>query len=82
MTLKSPRVVRVEKAEASFGEMMNRIRLWLDSHKIEPTEFKTEIPKPGAVAFDIRFKSEDEAYRFEQEFALAEVARIGSEPFV
>lgn len=49
--------------------MMNRIRLWLDNHMIEPAEFRPEVAAPGSVAFAIRFKSEDEARLFESEFA-------------
>lgn len=69
MTLISAHVVRVEQPEASLADIMNLIRLWLDSHKIEPAEFKTDTVKPGAIALDIRFKSEDEAQLFEQKFA-------------
>ena len=69
MTLKDPRTIRVEKPEASFADLMNRIRSWLDNHKIEPTEFKSDTAEPGSVAFDIRFRSEDEARLFEMEFA-------------
>jgi hypothetical protein len=48
---------------------MNDIRLWLDSHKIEPVEFKTVPLDGGSIAFDIRFQSQEEASLFKQAFA-------------
>ena len=47
MTLKDPRTVHVEKPNASLAELMNRVRSWLDDHKIEPTEFRSDAPGPG-----------------------------------
>ena len=45
------------------------IRLWLDRHKIEPVEFKSET-KGGVITLDICFRSQDEAQLFERDFAL------------
>jgi hypothetical protein len=61
-------VVRVERAGKAFGEAMSEIRLWLDSHEIQPTSFKADTAAPGPVAFEIKFQREDEAHFFEQEF--------------
>ena len=47
---------------------MNEIRSWLDSHKIQPVDFRPSESAPGAVAFEIRFRHEDEAHLFEQAF--------------
>lgn len=69
MTLKSPVSVHVEKREASFGDIMNRVRAWLDRHKIEPAEFRSRATGPGEIALDLRFKNENEARLFEREFA-------------
>lgn len=70
MTLKSPVSVRIEKHEASFGHLMSQMRVWLDTHKIQPAEFRSDTPSRGAIALDIRFRNEDEATLFEQEFGL------------
>ena len=45
------------------------IRLWLDRHKIEPVEFKSEL-RDGVVTLDIRFRGQNEARLFERDFAL------------
>lgn len=68
MTLKSPVSVQIENHEASFGDLMNQIRSWLDTHRIEPVEFKSETRSRGAIALDLRFRTEDEASLFEQKF--------------
>jgi hypothetical protein len=68
MTLKSPLSVRVERPQESFGEAMSQIRSWLDSHKIQPAAFNSDVKTAGAVAFEIRFQREDEAHLFEQAF--------------
>lgn len=70
MTLKSPVSVHIEKHEASLRDVMNQIRVWLDAHKIEPAEFRSDTPRHGAIALDIRFRNEDEARLFEQEYGL------------
>jgi hypothetical protein len=74
MTLKSPVSVRIEAPQASFGDLMNRIRTWLDRWDIAPAEFKSDIARPGAIAIDIRFRSEDDAHLFEREFAAPQAA--------
>jgi hypothetical protein len=68
MTQNSPLNIRVERPGKAFGAAMNEIRTWLDSHKIQPVDFKPSESGPGAVAFEIRFKREDEAHLFEQAF--------------
>lgn len=62
----SPFVVRVKRDD--LGRAMNEIRSWLDTHKIQPTEFRTDNNKQGVI-FDIRFAREHEARLFEQRFA-------------
>ena len=68
MTRTSPLVVRIERSGTPFGSVMNEIRSWLDSHKIQPAAFKADTPASGPVAFEIKFQHEDEAQRFEQAF--------------
>jgi hypothetical protein len=52
-----------------LGVCINDIRPWLDLHNIEPVEFKSET-KSGIITLDIRFRSHNEARRFERDFAL------------
>jgi hypothetical protein len=70
MTLNSSFVVRVEKQpELSFGDIMNRIRTWLDHHKIEPISF---VPYPTPlVELGLRSRSTARTRRtfFKREFA-------------
>lgn len=68
MTQSSPLIIRVERPGKAFGTVMNDIRSWLDSHKIQPADFRPSPSDPGAVAFEIRFRREDEAHLFEQTF--------------
>jgi hypothetical protein len=68
MTLNSPVSVRVERPGKAFGEAMTEIRLWLDSHKIQPVGFTSDTNAPGPVAFIVRFANEDEARLFKQAF--------------
>jgi hypothetical protein len=67
MARNSPLSVHVEKPEGEFGEAMNEIRSWLDSHNIQPIAFRPEKAS-GVLAFDIRFPREHEARLFEQAF--------------
>jgi hypothetical protein len=52
-----------------LGESIKYIRAWLDRHNIEPIELKSET-QHGVITLDIRFRSQDEALLFEQDFAL------------
>ena len=69
MTLTAPRCVHVEKSGVPFAEIMNNLRAWLDHHKIEPAEFKSQAAAPDLLALDIRFEREEEAQLFERNFA-------------
>lgn len=68
MTQSSLLIVHVERPEKAFGTAMNEIRSWLDSHKIQPVDFRPGAGNPGAVAFEIKFQREDEAHLFGQAF--------------
>ena len=62
--------VRIEKpSAASIGEAMNDIRVWLDTKKIEPVEFKTHSLANGRVELELSFLTADEASLFERQFA-------------
>lgn len=65
MTLVFPMVVR---AENKLGKAMNEIRAWLDSEGIEPVQFKAIVGGDG-VGFEISFRHEREADRFQERFA-------------
>jgi hypothetical protein len=52
-----------------LGDAIDDIRSWLDRHKIEAVEFKSET-KDGLITLDIHFRSRDEAQLFERDFAL------------
>jgi len=52
-----------------LGDFISDIRPWLDRHKIEPVELKSEA-KDGAITLDICFRSQDDAQLFERDFAL------------
>ena len=74
MALKSPTVVILDSAvsedpDRGLGDLMNEIRSWLDGRKIRPIEFKTLSRETGGVILEIKFRTEDEAYLFEQAFA-------------
>jgi hypothetical protein len=62
--------IRIEKPEAALAETMAAIRSWLDQHRIAAIRFKIErtalLPN---IAFDIQFRSADEAVLFERVFA-------------
>jgi hypothetical protein len=70
MALKPPFTVRVEKPETALAETMNDMRSWLDKHQVRPIEFKIARTGFPGVAFDIQFRSADEAFLFEQMFCL------------
>jgi hypothetical protein len=69
MALKSPFTIRIEKPEAALAATMNEMRSWLDKHRVQPVEFKIAMTGMPGVAFDIQFRSEDEAVLFERVFA-------------
>jgi len=60
--------LRIEKPRQSLAPTMAAMRSWLDSQKIELSEFRVGPTETG-VAYDIRFRNEGEASRFGQAFA-------------
>jgi hypothetical protein len=69
VVLNSPFTIRIEKPEvASLAETMNAMRSWLDKHRVQPVEFKIAMTGMPGIAFDIQFRSEDEAVLFERVF--------------
>jgi hypothetical protein len=47
---------------------MRDIRIWLDSERIEPVDFKAVVGRVG-LGFEISFRDEHEAERFQERFA-------------
>lgn len=69
MALDPPFTIRIEKPETALAETMNEMRTWLDKHGVQPVEFKIAMTGIPGIAFDVQFRSEDEAVQFEQVFA-------------
>jgi hypothetical protein len=68
MALTIPITITVEQPnDRPLGQIMNEIRSWLDSKKIEPASFKP-IVAGGGILFEIGFRSQHEAELFQQEF--------------
>lgn len=69
MALRTPVVVQPKAArDMPFAETMKDIRIWLDSERIQPAEFKAVVGRAG-LGFEISFREESEAERFQQRFA-------------
>ena len=60
--------VVVQAGNAPLVKTMREIRIWLDSERIEPVHFKTVVGR-GGLGFEISFRDEDEAGRFQERFA-------------
>jgi hypothetical protein len=60
----TPAVIRAE----NLGNTMNDIRTWLDAEKIQPVDFRTVVGHAG-IGFEISFRLEHEAERFQRRFA-------------
>jgi hypothetical protein len=69
MALNPPFTIRIEKPENALGETMNEMRAWLDEHRVQPMHFKIAMTGFPGIAFDLRFRSEEEAVLFEKIFA-------------
>ena len=69
MVITTPIRIEVNRpAGAPIGSIMNEIRSWLDQNKIEPVDFKTVVGREG-IGFEIWFRTEEEAERFQRQFA-------------
>jgi outer membrane lipoprotein-sorting protein len=69
LAITNPLIVYIETPPGKpFGATMSAIRLWLDSQKIQPTNFKVVPTAIGYQRFEITFRQEHEAERFRQQF--------------
>jgi len=59
-------VVRLSRGD-ELGATMKRLRIWLDSERIEPSDFKTAADAAG-YTFTIEFRSPKDAKRFRTQF--------------
>jgi hypothetical protein len=67
--LRTPVVVQPKTVrDMPLAETMRDIRIWLDSERIEPVEFKAVVGRVG-LGFEISFRDEHEAERFQERFA-------------
>ena len=68
MALLTPVVVQAENSKNTpFARAINEIRTWLDSERIEPTDFRAVAGKAG-LGFEISFRHAGEAERFQERF--------------
>ena len=63
----TPFRVHFEKPPPALADFMGDLRIWLDSNKIQPIEFKTS-PHGGSVPIDVQFDNEDEATGLRRRF--------------
>jgi hypothetical protein len=68
MALDPPVTIRIEKPEAALAETMAEMRTWFDKHRVQPVGFKIAMTGMPGIAFDVQFRSEDEAALFERIF--------------
>jgi hypothetical protein len=64
----NPILVKLERPTGTpFGEIMNEVRSWLDSQKIEPIDFKPVVSSQG-IGFEISFRAKEQAELFQRTF--------------
>jgi hypothetical protein len=69
MALLSPVALQTENLRnAPLAKVLNEIRTWLDSERVEPVRFKIVVGRSG-LGFEISFRNEGEAERFQERFA-------------
>jgi hypothetical protein len=69
MALDPPFTAHVEKPRTALADAMKEMRTWLDHTALEPVEFKVAATAFALIAFDVTFKTEADARRFEQAFS-------------
>lgn len=58
----------VKPDEVSTAQIMQRFRDWLDVERIEPMLFKSGVQVDGKIAFEISFRTSEQAARFNRQF--------------
>jgi hypothetical protein len=69
MALNPRFTIRVEKPETALAQTMGLMRIWLDRHQVQPINFTIAMTGVPGIAFDVQFRSRDEAVLFAQAFA-------------
>ncbi len=63
------KLVRIEnRPVGSASDLLNSIRTWLDHRNVELISFKAAPVERGRIAFDMSFRTEEEAFLFQLEF--------------
>lgn len=71
-TISADMCVKVEYLPgSSVGSLMSDMRTWLDHQGVQPTIFKAITLPLGGIAFDVEFRSPDQATLFRTAFASA-----------
>lgn len=64
----SPYLLLAGLPSTPFGGVITELRNWLDSEKIQPTNFRTVVGEAG-LGFEITFQNADDADRFLERFS-------------
>jgi len=68
MSKRNPLVATVRVSEGDqLGETMKRLRIWLDSERIQPSEFTTAVDS-GGYMLTFAFRNLQDAERFRAQF--------------
>jgi len=69
MALLSPVTLQAETSRnAPLAKVLNEIHTWLDREQVEPVRFRIVVGRSG-LGFEISFRNEREAERFQGRFA-------------
>jgi hypothetical protein len=82
MALLGPIALQTENLRnASLAKVLNEIRTWLDSERVEPVRFKIVVGRNG-LGFEISFRNECEAERFQERFASLLHMELPPRPYI
>jgi type II secretory pathway component PulL len=82
MALLSPVASQAENLRnAPLAKVLNEIRTWLDSERVEPVRFKIVVSRSG-LGFEISFRNEREAERFQERFASLLNVELAPRPYI
>jgi outer membrane lipoprotein-sorting protein len=68
MSFPDPRIAKVRLSKVTpLGATMNKMRIWLDSQKIQPARWEAMVDAKG-FTITIAFQRDDEGELFRQQF--------------
>jgi hypothetical protein len=70
-------VIEVRVAAGKFGEILGKMRGWLDHNESGPVRFETKTEAPGLIYIRVGFDHNDRAEAFRQEFTPIRVSKAG-----